>query len=198
MAQPTFKRDAEPRSTKWWLDQDAPTPEQVTTAHPPQKPVRIASTAYLMGFEEVGLRSPTEQVSRTDDTTDHQANTDKQQEEEEEEEEDLIITEELTRVNSFDFVINEALDREANAAMHELIQNSVKYERTELTAVQPCVNGDRTSIKRYGPQDRAPHYVEDIELQDLDPEAGVFAPRKRKQAAKSKSESTASAICELM
>ncbi|PPJ53623.1 hypothetical protein CBER1_00867 [Cercospora berteroae] len=192
MAQSTLKQEAEPRSTKWWLDRDVPASEQVTTANPPQKPVQFASTAYLMGFEEVGLGSPKEQVSRTDGATDHQAHTEQQQEEDFEEE-DLIITEELTRVNSFDFVINEARDREANAAMKELIQNSVRYERTELTTVQPCVNGDRTSVKRYTPRDTAPHYGEEIEMQDLDLEAGVYAPRKRKQAAES-----TSAICELM
>lgn len=198
MAQPTFRQEAEPRSTKWWLDQDSPTPTpERLTSQPTQQPVQIASTAYLMGFEEVALGSPKELVSRTNDATDHQANTDKQQEEDEEEE-DLIITEELTRVNSFDFVINEARNREANAAMHELIQNSVKYERTELTPVQPCVHGDWTSVKRYAMQDRAPQFTEEIEMQNLDLEAGVYAPRKRKQAAKSKSESTASAICELM
>ncbi|GIZ39605.1 hypothetical protein CKM354_000298400 [Cercospora kikuchii] len=207
MAQPTFKQEAEPRSTKRWLDQDPLTKEQLTS-QPTQQPVRTASTAYLMGFEEVALSSPKELVSQTNSATNHKAKvnterkTDKQQdaEEEDEQEEDLIVTEELTSVNSFDFVINEARNRESNAAMNELIQNSVNYERTELTAVQPCVNGDRTSVKRYATRDRAPQFPEEIEMQDLDLdlEAGVYAPRKRKQAVKAKSESTTSAICELM
>ncbi|KAM3415351.1 hypothetical protein BST61_g8880 [Cercospora zeina] len=180
------KQEAEPRTNKWWLDQNPPVTQQS---------VPIAKSEPLMSFEEVALDSPEEPVSKINSATEHQANysqeNDRRDDEEQGEEDDLVVTEELTRVNSFDFVINQVREMEADAAMADLVQNSIRYEPWGIEAVHVRANG---SVSRQGAPGRAPCFTEEIELRDL--EAGRVRAPTRKETVKS--QSTSSAMCKIM
>ncbi|KAF2209354.1 hypothetical protein CERZMDRAFT_100556 [Cercospora zeae-maydis SCOH1-5] len=87
------------------------------------------------------------------------------------------------RVNSFDFVIDQAREIEANAAMAELIQSSIRCGCLDIGGVQLRAND---SVSRQGT------FAEEIELQDL--ETGRVRAPMRKETVRSQS----TAKCKLM
>lgn len=100
--------EAGPSRASWWLDESEPTASSSASQDHNE----------VMGFEEVTVKS----AVVVKEHYHHAA-------EEDEDDDDLIITtNELCRTNSFDFVATQAQANDDDAAMADLIQNSLRYE----------------------------------------------------------------------
>ncbi|USW48633.1 hypothetical protein Slin15195_G019520 [Septoria linicola] len=160
MAQNNGTIEAGSRNRKWWLDPEHQTLAEQEHTKPvagPSRSVSRPNVDEVMGFEEVTLNA------QNQFSTEHTHTATSPTDNEDEDDDDLIVTNELTRVNSFDFVAGQAQENEANAAMADLINKSVRYETTSfavIVAPVPAITNNRLSTQRYG----AARDAEEIEM----------------------------------